>query len=245
MATIRQIIFIKTNKYFTLDWVTESVTFEDAKTLCEAISPYSDGNENYYYRIRTRKEIWFPRMMETIIKIAPKYGISTDEYEKLLAEFILKEERKREREARKREREVLKQVQEEKDWLISKGAILNSKDGIRMYDTYLHGEIEDKAGFDLVYVSNRGNDNLFVPNENTRRVRYEIDGKTYWWYYIKVYVEDLDEIAYIIFNKTTTRWGIDLPLMGKSYDIIRGLVVSQNDYHKKNFLKALELHNRF
>ena len=113
MATIRQIIFIKTNKYFTLNWVDESVTFEDAKVLCEAISPYSDGNANYYYRIRTKKEVWYPRMLETIIKIAPKYGASVSEYEKLLAEFNAKEERKREREARKREREVLKQVQEE------------------------------------------------------------------------------------------------------------------------------------
>jgi hypothetical protein len=245
MATIKQIQFIKTNKYFTLNWVDESVTFEDAKVLCEVISPYSDGNCNYYYRVRTKKEIWFPRMMETIIKIAPKYGISVNEYERMLNEFILKEERKREREARKREREVLKRVQEEKEWLISGGAILNSKDGTRMYDTYLDGELEDKAGFDLVYVSNRGDENLFVPNENTRRERYETDGKTYWWYYIKVYIEDLDEIGYIVFNKTTIRWGIDLPLMGKCNDIIRGLVVSQNDYAKRSFLKALELHNSF
>lgn len=234
MATIKQITFIKTNKYFTLDWVTESVTFEDAKTLCEAISPYSDGNANYYYRIRTRKEVWYPRMLETIIKIAPKYGASVSEYEKLLAEFNAKEEKKRERKHKKMLEELAKRQAEHELYLkrkreqdiaqlIADGAILNTNEGNRLYYVYLDGELEHKSGFDLINTKGLSYDDILKKSQ----MYY---GKATDCRYVKVFIEDMNEIGYIVFH--VANWC-------NPRGMCAGLVVSETEFNSGAFESAL------
>ena len=234
MATIAQITFLNTNKYFKLEWATTDISFEDAKLLCKVVSPYSDGNVNYYARIRTKKEIWYPRMLNTIIEIAPRYGVAVEEYKTLLDKFNKAEERKQERERIKAEKRKEDARKEYIQSLIEWGAVLNTNVGSRVpfAYTYLDGELEAKRGFDMVYLSERGKVEYFqraeqyMPYKHPKNCNVVYKG-------IQVYIEDLDEIAYLVFFKKRV-------ICGEENYI--GLVVSQNEYNTDSFIPALEMH---
>ena len=219
--TRKQIEFINNNKYYKLAWVNEEVSFEDGSKLCEVISPYSDGNANYYYRIRTKKEIWLPRMLRVVIEIAGKYGVDKTPYEKELETFLLKEERKAQKIAKKREEEIAKKRKEEIDNLISQGLILNTKCGNRMplAYSYLDGELERKAGFDFVYVSeNTTAEKIFQKAEEYQYRRFPDDMKNPYRL-LPVYIEDLDKEKLFIIPKDKERSEMTLVetyLLGKS-----------------------------
>lgn len=232
--TRKQIEFITTNKYYKLAWVNEEVSFEDGSKLCEVISPYSDGNANYYYRIRTKKEIWLPRMLRVVIEIAGKYGVDKTPYEKELETFLLKEERKAQKIAKKREEEIARKRKEKIDNLISQGLILNTQCGNRMplAYSYLDGELERKAGFDFVYVSeNTTAEKIFQKAEEYQYRMFPDDMKNPYRL-LPVYIEDLDETGYIVYYRIVER----------SDRHFIGLVVSDSDYYNGNFKKPYDLH---
>ena len=234
MATIAQVKFLTTNKYFKLAWATTNISFEDAKLLCAVVSPYSDGNANYYYRVRTKKEIWFPRMLNTIIELAPKYGVVVEEYKTMLDDFIKAEERKREREQRKMQKHRDEMRAQLIQNIIASGGVLNATEGSRtpFSYTYLDGELERKKGFDMVFLSDRGRKEYFQQAE--RNLPYIWNKSNVCEYKgIQVYIEDLDEIAYLVFFKKRV-------ICGEENYI--GLVVSEIDYHMDSFISALELH---
>lgn len=228
-----QFEFITTNKYYRLDWVAE-ITFADASRLCEVISPYSDGRANYYYRIRTKKEIWLPRLLRVVIEVAEKYGVDKTPYENELTVFLNKEERKAQKIAKKREEEIAKKRKEKIDNLISQGLILNTQCGNRMplAYSYLDGELERKAGFDFVYVSeNTTAEKIFQKAEEYKNWRFPDDMRNPY-NLLPVYIEDLDEIGYIVYYRIVER----------SDRHFIGLVVSESDYYNGNFKQPYDLH---
>lgn len=234
MATIAQIKYLNTNKYFKLEWATTNISFEDAKLLCNVVSPYSDGNANCYYRIRTKKEIWYPRLLNTIIEIAPKYGVVVEDYKTLLDNFIKAEERKREREQRKVQKYREEQRKQRIQSIIEQGGVLNATKGSRtpFCYTYLDGELEIKNGFDMVFLSDRGTVDYFEKMEKIMPFKFCEDG-LFTYKSIQAYIEDLDEIAFLVFFKQRI-------ICGENNYI--GLVVSEKEYNEKTFLRALEIH---
>ncbi len=237
MATQNQITFIATNKYYKVTWVTKvNLTFEDAEKMCENISPYSDGNCNYYYRIRTKKEVWLPRLLSFLVSMAEKYGEEeySKEYTQELNKFNLTLERKRMRE----ELKMLQQKEEMRKRLIqniiAEGGVLNATKGSRtpFCYTYLDGELEIKNGFDMVFLSDRGRKEYFQQAE--RNLPYIWNKSSVCGYKgVQVYIEDLDEIAYLVFFKKRV-------ICGEENYI--GLVVSEIEYHMDSFISALEIH---
>lgn len=242
MATQNQITFIATNKYYKVTWVTKvNLTFEDAEKMCENISPYSDGNCNYYYRIRTKKEIWLPRLLSFLVSMAEKYGVEeySKEYTQELNKFNLTLERKRKREEMKMLQQKEKQSDEIRKRLIqniiAEGGVLNATKGSRtpFCYTYLDGELEIKNGFDdMVFLSDRGRKEYFQQAE--RNLPYIWNKSSVCEYKgVQVYIEDLDEIAYLVFFKKRV-------ICGEENYI--GLVVSDIEYHMDSFISALEIH---
>lgn len=231
--SVNQFEFITTNKYYRLDWVAE-ISFTDASRLCEVISPYSDGRANCYYRIRTKKEIWLPRLLRVVIEIAEKYGVDKTPYENELTVFLNKEKRKAERIAKQREEEERKKRKEKIDNLILQGLILNTQRGNRvpLAYSYLDGELERKAGFDFVYVSeNTTAERIFQKAEEYKNWRFPDDMRNPY-HLLPVYIEDLDKIGYIVYYRIAER---------NDRHFI-GLVVSESDYYNGNFKKPYDLH---
>ena len=231
-----QFEFITTNKYYRLDWVAE-ITFADASRLCEVISPYSDGRANYYYRIRTKKEIWLPRLLRVVIEVAEKYGVDKTPYENELTVFLNKEKRKAERIAKQREEEERKRHEEYIERIKKLGLVVNTQTGNRepFRTCYLDGAIERRAGFDMVYVSNNTTaDAFFRYDEEYRRCtrKFDDDMKTPYCN-IPVWVEDLQELAYLVYYMVFNRFG---------YNQFIGLVVSEDDYKNGNFKDAYDRH---
>lgn len=234
-ATNKQIQFLTNNKYFVVNWVKSvELKYADAELLCKMVSPYSDGNSNYYYRIRTKKEIWFPRLLNTLIEVAPKYGISTDEYQVSLNVFNQAQERKKAREVAKAQKVLAERRKEEIQCLIDLGTVLNSNEGERLpfAFTYLDGELEEKRGFDMIYLSPKGKEDYFdrMVKNNTL---YNVNDKIGKYKYLRVYIEDMDEIAYLV-----SKHSVYLPNERR----VLGLVVSERDFRKETFVQALEMH---
>ena len=235
--TVNQLSFIQSNKYFTIAWVNENMTFNDASRLCEVISPYSDGHANYYYRVRTKKEIWLPRLLKAVIEIAEKYGVDKTPYEKQLNDFNAKQEKAKLREIKKREEQQRKEREEYIERIKKLGLILNTQTGERepLRCCYLDGEIEQKVGFDMVYVSNNTTaENFFKYDDEYKRCtrRFE-DDMQHPYCVIPAFVEDLNEIAYLIYYMSFERFG---------YKQFLGLVVSEKDYKNGSFKQAYDMH---
>lgn len=238
-ATQNQITFIASNKYYKVAWVTKvNISFEDAEKMCENISPYSDGNCNYYYRIRTKKEIWLPRLLSFLVSMAEKYGVDeySKEYTEELSKFNLTLERKRLREEMKMLREKEEQRKREIDRCYQLGLVVNTTKGDRLPlgGTYLDGRIEDlsrKKGNDIpdmVFLSERVSDTLFKDNIS-KICRTTKGGIPYCQ--TTLYVEDLDVFAYWMRSP-----------MFKAFGASIGLISLKEQCDKEQFHEAYENH---
>lgn len=223
--TAKQLNFIKTNKYYQLECFNENMSFDDAMKLCDAISPYSDGKTNYHYRIRTKKEIWLPRLLKCIISLCEKYAVDNSKFvaeleknQKQIAKAEAKARAKAEAEAEARRQKLIEN-------LIERNMVLNTEQGSRigLFSTYLDGELEDIQGFDLVYTKN----DKLAQIAKANKLYYNTD--RYLYQPLQCYVENLDKIAYICYY-------------GVVRDSIIGLVVSEQDYNNKSFFEAYNRH---
>lgn len=244
MATQNQITFIVTNKYYKVAWVTKvNLTFEDAEKMCENISPYSDGNCNYYYRIRTKKEIWLPRLLSVLVSMAEKYGVEeySKEYEQELSKFNLTLERKRMREELKMLQQKEEQRKREIDRYYQLGLVVNTTNGNRLplAGTYLDGRIEELSAEkgndipDMVFLSEQVSEASF--NENTSKYCKVTNGGVPYCL-TPLYVEDLDVFAYLVHSPIYKAFGapIGLIFLKEQYD--NGEFGDAYDKHIKSWL---------
>ena len=172
-ATEKQINFLINNKYHKLPWVEQikyRLTFEDASSMCDVVSPYQ-GRRNYHYNIRTRKEEWIPMCVEVTANIARKYGLEEAALaeEAWLHEFEAENAKKMEREEKKRRK--MQAERNANDMLNAELVFASSQAGMyddyddeehgpqKKYDTvslydvdctiYMHGELESAMGWDI------------------------------------------------------------------------------------------------
>jgi hypothetical protein len=221
--TEKQMTFIKTNKYYKVECFDHNMSFDDAMKLCDAISPYSDGRTNYHYRIRTKKEIWLPRLLNCIISLCEKYAVDNSKFVAELEKIQKQIAKARAKEKAKAEAKAEAIRQQSIASLIERNMVLNTEQGSRLFGTYLDGELEEIQGFDIVYTKN----DKLAQIAKANKLYYKTD--RYLYQPLQCYVENLDKIAYICYY-------------GVVRDSIIGLVVSEKEYLNKSFFEAYNKH---
>lgn len=160
LATAKQIDFIKGNRYYaipTIESISDKLTIEDAKSLVEALNPYTNGTFTYYGHSRERKEVWLPRMKSVVVPILQKYGLDNEanDVSVYVDTFMDKYYAKIERDKKKAEEKAFNDAMNSDRTLF----FISSQDeenlsshqvyNVHFHNFYMDGKLENAMGWDI------------------------------------------------------------------------------------------------
>lgn len=185
VATEKQIAFIESNKYFPIPSIRQiegKLTMEDAKTLLDALNPYTYGAFTYYGHSREKKERWLPRLKEVVVPILERYGL-TQEAQRVtqyVDDFMGKHNAKLEREKQKKlaqEMEELKSNPSTLRFISTQDERYPEMNTDRISrEIYMEGALEKAMGWDIAAVITDG---LNITKEDIMQRCMQLRGASY------------------------------------------------------------------
>ena len=185
VATEKQIAFIESNKYFPIPSIRQiegKLTMDDAKTLLDALNPYTYGSYTYYGHSREKKEYWLPRLKEVVVPILEKYGLSQESQRvaKYVDDFMGKHNAKLEREKQKKlaqEMEELKSSPSTLRFISTQDERYPEMNTDRISrEIYMEGALERAMGWDIAAVITDG---LNITKEDIMQRCMRLGGASY------------------------------------------------------------------